>query len=76
MDLDNTFDISRIKKQNEFIASTKENLCMAGGFRSGKTWSCLLKCLLLSQLVPENRGFIGRLDGKDLRLTTMRDFES
>lgn len=69
----NTIDLQSIPKQADFVYDPNRYLCYSGGYRSGKTFAMLVKFLLLME-IPNNRGFIGRLDGKDLRLTTMRDF--
>ena len=45
-----------------------------GGFANGKTSAGIYNAILLSYLIPGNRGFIGRYDGKELRQSTMAEF--
>ena len=46
-----------------------------GGFANGKTSAGCYLAVMLSYLIPGNRGFIGRYDGKELRQSTMAEFK-
>lgn len=45
-----------------------------GGYANGKTSAGVWCAIYLSYLIPGNRGFIGRYDGKELRQSTMTEF--
>lgn len=45
-----------------------------GGYANGKTTAGCVDAILYSYLIPNNRGFIGRWDGKELRQSTMTEF--
>lgn len=45
---------------------------MSGGFGTGKTTVLIAKTLLLSLCIPNNLGYLGRLDGKALRASTIQ----
>jgi hypothetical protein len=45
-----------------------------GGLGNGKTTAGCVRAWLLSTMFPGNCGYIGRLDGKELRQTTLAEF--
>ncbi len=67
-----SFDWSRLPKQQEFLTASQRFTLMAGGFGCGKTTALCAKAILLSVGIPNNLGFIGRMDGKALRASTMQ----
>jgi hypothetical protein len=48
--------------------------CASGGYGSSKTYAFCLKILFLSQMYPNNRGFIARRQWTDLQKTTLSTF--
>lgn len=66
------FDWSRLPKQGEFLTAPERFTLISGGFGSGKTTALCAKAILLSVGIPNNLGFIGRMDGKALRASTMQ----
>jgi len=65
------WDWSKLKPQEAFLTATDSYTMYSGGFGNGKTTSLIAKVLLLL-LVPNNLGYLGRLDGKALRASTMQ----
>ena len=63
-----------LPKQSQFIFDNHKFACFAGGFGCGKTLAGCVKSLVLSQLMPNNFGLIGRLTYPELRDTTRRTF--
>lgn len=65
------WDWSRLKAQQDFLTAPETFTMFSGGFATGKTSVlCAKVCLLL--MVPNNLGYLGRLDGKALRASTMQ----
>lgn len=60
----------RLKPQFDFLTSDAPYTCYSGGFACGKTTVLCAKVILLL-LVPNNFGYLGRLDGKALRASTL-----
>jgi hypothetical protein len=60
--------------QRAWLLGTQKHRAMGGGFRLGKTFSLCLGGMLVSYLMPGNKGFIGRAVGKDLAQTTIQTF--
>jgi hypothetical protein len=68
-------DPSKLPKQEAFLYDMAHRFqAYGGGLGNGKTTAACLKAFYLSYLFPGNAGFIGRLDGKELRQTTMAEF--
>jgi hypothetical protein len=67
--------IERLLPSQKFwmLAHETERVNM-GGWRAGKTRILCTTGMLLSYLVPDNFGFIGRASGKDLHSTTIPTF--
>lgn len=65
------WDWSRLPSQQAYLTSTSRFTMFSGGFASGKTTSLVAKVILLL-LIPDNLGYLGRLDGKALRASTMQ----
>ena len=65
------WDWSKLPAQHAFLTSTESYTMFASGFGTGKTSSLAAKVLLLL-FVPNNLGYLGRLDGKALRASTMQ----
>ena len=65
------WDWSKLQAQYDFLTSTESYTMFASGFGTGKTSSLAAKVLLLL-FVPNNLGYLGRLDGKALRASTMQ----
>ena len=68
-------DPSKLPTQEAFLYDMAHRFqAYGGGLGNGKTTAACLKAFYLSYLFPGNMGFIGRLDGKELRQTTMAEF--
>src|SRR3990167_3430973 len=67
-----SWDWDIMPKQGEFLRSTVRNSLISGGFGSGKTTILVAKTLLLLLGIPNNLGYLGRMDGKALRASTMQ----
>ena len=65
------WDWSKLPPQESYIKSTDTYTMYSGGFGNGKTTSLVAKVLLLL-MIPNNLGYLGRLDGKALRASTMQ----
>ena len=63
-----------LKSQREWLFSGEQERMLMGGWRAGKTRIGCTAGLLLSNLIPDNLGFIGRASGKDLHSTTIQTF--
>ena len=68
---DITWDWSKLPQQESFISSAAKFTMFSGGFGTGKTTILCAKVILLL-LIPNNLGYLGRLDGKALRASTMQ----
>ena len=64
------WDWSLLSVQKEFLESTAKFTMFSGGFGTGKTTALCAKVILLL-FIPNNVGYLGRLDGKALRASTM-----
>jgi hypothetical protein len=58
--------------QERFLTSPLTFTCFSGGFGTGKTTALCAKVILLLTAVPNNLGYLGRLDGKALRHSTLQ----
>lgn len=68
-------DPSKLPIQESFLYDMVNRFqAYGGGLGNGKTTAACLKAFYLSYLFPGNMGYIGRLDGKELRQTTMAEF--
>ena len=65
------WDWNKFPSQQDFLTSTEPYTMFSGGFSSGKTTALVAKVVLLL-LIPNNLGYLGRLDGKALRASTMQ----
>jgi hypothetical protein len=70
-DLEAPFDWNVQPAQRDFLLSTATFSCLSGGFGTGKTTVLCEKVSLLLFGIPGNLGYLGRLDGKALKQTTM-----
>ena len=66
------WDWTRLPQQEEFLTSTNTFTMFSGGFASGKTTVLCAKIIWLLIAFPNNLGYLGRLDGKALRASTMQ----
>jgi hypothetical protein len=70
-----TQQTSRLLPSQKFwMLSPETERVDMGGWRAGKTRILCTAGMLLSYLVPDNFGFIGRASGKDLHSTTIPTF--
>lgn len=60
----------KLDAQRNFLVSDARFTCYSGGFATGKTTALCNKIILLL-LIPNNFGYLGRLDGKALRASTI-----
>lgn len=65
------WDWSKLKAQEDFLSTDAKYTMFSGGFGTGKTTVLCAKVILLT-LIPNNLGYLGRLDGKALRASTMQ----
>ena len=70
-DEDTPFDWNIQPAQRDFLLTDKTFSCLSGGFGTGKTTVLCVKPSLLSLGIPGNLGYMGRMDGKALKQTTM-----
>lgn len=69
-------DYTKLPIQSEFIFDMEHRFqSYGGGLGNGKSTGGCLKAWYLSHLFPGNMGFMGRLDGKEFRQTTMAEFK-
>ena len=61
----------KLPVQQDYLTALETYTMYSGGFSSGKTTSLVAKVVLLL-LIPNNLGYLGRLDGKSLRASTMQ----
>lgn len=61
--------------QEEFIDSEARFPALIAGIGTGKTFSAIMRAVLLSNMFPGNLGLIVRKEVTDLRDSTMKDFE-
>jgi hypothetical protein len=61
----------KLPVQEAFLTATEPFTCFSGGFGSGKTTALCAKVILLMTAIPNNLGYLGRLDGKSLRHSTL-----
>lgn len=62
----------RLPAQEAFLTAPEPFTCFSGGFGSGKTTALCAKVILLLTAIPNNLGYLGRLDGKSLRHSTLQ----
>lgn len=68
-------DLTKLPIQGKFVYDMEHRFqAYGGGLGNGKSLGLCLKAWYLSYLFPGNMGFIGRLDGKELRQTTLAEF--
>lgn len=61
----------KLPSQEQFLTAPEPFTCFSGGFGSGKTTALCAKVILLMTAIPNNLGYLGRLDGKSLRHSTL-----
>jgi hypothetical protein len=66
-----TFDWSLCPPQRDFLLSDHEFTVYSGGFGTGKTTALCAKVIWLLLAIPNNLGYLGRMDGKALRASTL-----
>ena len=66
------YDWDRCKLQNDYLLSTDPFTLFSGGFGLGKTTALCQKVALFSLGIPGNLGYLGRMDGKALKQTTLQ----
>lgn len=64
----------KMPQQYAFLTAPETFTCFSGGFGAGKTTALCAKVILLMTSSPNNLGYMGRLDGKALRHSTMESF--
>lgn len=62
----------KLPAQEQFLTTTTTFTCFSGGFGTGKTTALCAKIILLLTAIPNNLGYLGRLDGKSLRHSTLQ----
>lgn len=62
----------KLPAQEAFLTAPETFTCFSGGFGSGKTTALCAKVILLMTAIPNNLGYLGRLDGKSLRHSTLQ----
>jgi len=68
-------DFTRLPIQTNFIFDFFHRItAYGGGLGNGKTTAGCVRAFLMSTMFPGNNGFMGRLDGKEFRNTTLREF--
>jgi hypothetical protein len=68
-------DLGKLPTQTAFMSDHEHRFrAYGGGYANGKTTAGCVLAVLLSHFIPDNRGFIGRWDGKELRQSTMAEF--
>ena len=66
------WDWSRLPQQIEFLTDPATYTLFSGGFGCGKTSVLCAKVLALMFFIPNNLGYLGRMDGKALRASTLQ----
>ena len=66
------WDWSRLPQQVEFLTAPETYTLFSGGFGCGKTSVLCAKVLALMFFIPGNLGYLGRMDGKALRASTLQ----
>ena len=69
------WDWNAIPQQYDFLTAQEPFTMLSGAFAGGKSSALVARCLAYSMYVPGNLGFLGRLDGKSLRHSTMQTFD-
>ena len=60
-------DLTKLPTQTAFMSDHEYRFrAYGGGYANGKTSSGCGLAVILSHFIPDNRGFIGRFDGKEL----------
>ena len=70
------YNFGRLWQQEEFLTSPIRYKMLSGGFGTGKTSILCGTIIWLLTQIPKNLGYLGRLDGKALRQSTMVALES
>ena len=68
----NQYDWGRSPNQQNYLLSEEPFTLMSGGFGTGKTTVLCQKAALFSLGIPGNLGYLGRMDGKALKQTTLQ----
>jgi len=66
------YDWGRLDIQRDYLLCDAPFQLMSGGFGLGKTTVLCNKIAMLSLGIPGNLGYLGRLDGKSLKQTTLQ----
>ena len=66
------WDWSRLPQQIDFLTAPEQYTLFSGGFGCGKTSVLCAKVLALMFFIPGNLGYLGRMDGKALRASTLQ----
>ena len=66
------YDWNRSPNQSNYLLSEEPFTLMSGGFGTGKTTVLCQKAALFSLGIPGNLGYLGRMDGKALKQTTLQ----
>lgn len=66
------WDWSRLPQQVDFLTAPETYTLFSGGFGCGKTSVLCAKVLALMFFIPNNLGYLGRMDGKALRASTLQ----
>lgn len=69
------WDWDRMVQQSNFITAPETYTVISGGFGAGKTTALCAKTVLLMTAIPNNLGYLGRLDGKALRASTIQSLD-
>jgi hypothetical protein len=72
---DGDWDWSLLDGQHDFIQTEYPFTMLNGAFGTGKTTALCSRIIKLMLQIPNNHGYLGRLDGKSLRQTTMKVLE-
>lgn len=70
--IETKWDWTRLPAQQEFLLCDSRFQLFIGGFACGKTSVLCAKILLLMMGIPKNVGYLGRYDGKALRMSTLQ----
>ena len=71
---DVTYDWDRLPAQRDYLLSDADFTVCSGGFGTGKTTALCAKVIWLL-LIPNNLGYLGRMDGKALRASTIQTLD-
>ena len=68
-----SWDFSKIESQAQFLEDMHEFQMVSGSFSTGKTTVLVSKVIWLLTAIPNNLGYLGRLDGKALKASTLQN---